>query len=603
MIALKSLRQRTFLFVILPTFLVLLVLSASGFLVLREVLLKQWGEIAVAKLQYKAYEMDADLRRPKNLFGLLHESENSQVSNRFFLKVIELIQGLNSVVAVHIAWPDDAGPGVISARQDSSVQGFYSYPPAQRIAVSKPEYSKNITDRTISLVSNLTSTGSTSPGRVEIVFSFDVLIQQLLKLDWWKSHKAYLVDEDGNVLSSTSLEFDLEDHFPMRSFGTTSKLQRDTLRAMQENPFGTVFGAGIPPDEVSGYYHLKEAPWTIVVIADGKTVLEPILKFRHIYFISISGCIILILLFIRGAVNKVIARIKMVSAAAESLASGVFGQPLIDDSRDEVGELTVNFNKMSHQLRHRLEMKEAIGLARNVQQNLLPRHGYSGDGVHVQGVSLYCDETGGDYYDIVNIAGDENRVAVMVGDVVGHGISAALLMSSIRAYLRCRFELPGTLSEIIGDVNRLLCKDTRVSGNFITLFVLELDIPSATLRWVRAGHEPAFAYCPADKNFSTLMGRGLALGVDPDWVYEAHEMGLKGGGQIILLSSDGAWEVENSGGEQFGRQRIKNLLIRYSSLPIEDGLKKIVAQIDSFKGQVRQHDDITLVMVQVGKKG
>ncbi len=566
---------------------------------LRSVLLEQWSEVAVARLQQQAYELDVDLRRPKNLFSLLHQNEDSQVNIRFFKRIITHIDELETVVAVKVTWPGGSNVkgsvaftenlGDISPRQ---LQG-------DRFVVHSPRVSQDPINRTISLVADLENSRTHSTGQVEIVFSFDILIQQLLELEWWKIHKAYLVDEEGNVLASTGTQIDLEDYFPMRAFGTMSKLEKDTLLALQENRFGTVFGPGTPPEQVSGYYHLEEAPWTIVIIADGKEILQPILRFRHIYFLSLAITIILILLFIRGSVGKVISRIQRVSAAAESLAKGTFSQPLVDNSRDEVGELTTSFNKMTQQLRQRIEMKEAIDLARDVQQSLLPQSSFAVEGITVEGMSLYCDETGGDYYDILNLSEDGSRVAVMVADVVGHGISAALLMSSVRALLRCRFELPGTLSEIIGDVNRLLYKDTNISGSFVTLFCLDIDLHRGTVHWVRAGHEPAFVYSEKENHVATLKGKGLALGVEPEWVYDSYELPLTEEVQTILVGSDGVWEVTNNRGESFGKKRIESMLKQYSFLPGDQMLEKITDKIASFKGDAKQDDDITLVVVKL----
>ena len=110
---------------------------------------------------------------------------------------------------------------------------------------------------------------------------------------------------------------------------------------------------------------------------------------------------------------------------------------------------------MTGQLKHRLAMKEAINVAREVQQNLLPHNSFSAEGLVASGVILYCDETGGDYFDIIKFPDNDRKVSVVVGDVVGHGIGAALLMTTVRALLRCRVFLPGRLDEIMNDVNRL----------------------------------------------------------------------------------------------------------------------------------------------------
>ena len=103
-------------------------------------------------------------------------------------------------------------------------------------------------------------------------------------------------------------------------------------------------------------------------------------------------------------------------------------------------------------------------------------------GLDIAGRSLYCQETGGDYFDYIPLADPAGglRLCVAVGDVVGHGISAALLMTTVRALLRGRLDQPGSIAEAVCDVNRLLCQDTAASGSFVTLFLLEVGLRRRT---------------------------------------------------------------------------------------------------------------------------
>jgi sigma-B regulation protein RsbU (phosphoserine phosphatase) len=336
----------------------------------------------------------------------------------------------------------------------------------------------------------------------------------------------------------------------------------------------------------------------MVIMAPGEEVLQPIIRFELFYILTLTICILFILFFIRQATNTVTTRIKEVSAAANDLAKGKFGPPLSITSRDEVGELSESFNKMTWQLKHRLAMKEAINIAREVQQNLLPSDSFSAEGIVAGGVSLYCDETGGDYFDIITFPDNDRKVSVVVGDVVGHGIGAALLMTTVRALLRCRVFLPGRLDQIMNDVNRLLWRDTSKSGNFVTLFYLEVDRLHNIMSWVRAGHDPALVYSPADREFTELKGTGLALGVDADWSFEHYELPVPDKDQLILIGSDGTWEVENEHGEQFGKERVGQILADNSDLQPNQILQIIIETIGEFRGKAPQNDDITLVVVK-----
>ena len=597
----RSLQQRTLLFILTPTLLLLITLSVSGFLFVRNILLNQWGETAVAKLQRTAHFIDMELRRPKDLLFLLQSVEGGDVDRTIFNHVIQQIKGLPGVVGVKVEWPtEDGEPETTTPRKTKLMMGMMHGYRLERFEIGSPTYNSQLNNRTVSLTSSIYDKDDVSVGRVEVIISFDQLIDQIVNASWWKSNRAYLLDSAGNVLTSTATKLELEDYFPMRAFGTVNDLEQKTLAAIRVKNSGTVFGPGSPPEEISGFYHLSEAPWTIVIMAPGEKVLQPIIRFKLVYSLSFTVCTLLILFFIRQTINRVTTRIKKISDAADDLAKGKFGPPLALSSRDEVGELTRSFNKMTGQLKQRLAMKADINVAREVQQNLLPSDGFSAEWIIAGGVSLYCDETGGDYFDIITFSGNDEKVGVVVGDVVGHGIGAALLMTTVRALLRCRVFQPGGLDEIINDVNRLLCRDTSITGNFVTLFYLEVDRRQNTIRWVRGGHDPAMVYSPGSGEFSELRGNGLALGVDADWRFECNEVSVPDEEQVILIGSDGAWEVENDAGEQFGKDRIRQILAATSDLSPDAILREITEKITTFRGKTPQNDDITLVVVKTG---
>jgi len=594
-----SLQQRTLLFILVPTFLLLMGMSVGGYIFVRNILLHQWGETAIAELQRTAHQIDMRMRKPKDLLQLLQGDGDVSASSQVFDYILKKTEAIHGVVAVKIEWPEKTGQiDISSGRGMRSMMMDHRYK-LDRFQISLPRYDSRLNDRTVSLVSELRDNAGAVVGRVEVILSFEKFIDQVITAPWWKSNKAYLIDDSGNVLASTFTGEKEHHKSPHAVFGTADTLEQDTLAAMKSNDSGMVFGRGSPPDEVSGFYRLVEAPWTMVIIAPGKKVLQPIIRFKLIYILSITACILLILYFIRRATGRITGMIKEITAAAEDLARGRFGPPLPVITRDEVGELARCFNKMTRQLKQRLLLKEAINVAREVQQNLLPHTEYTAEGVIVDGISSYCDETGGDYFDIIRFPEGEKKVGVVVGDVVGHGIGAALLMTTVRALLRCRIFQPGTLNEVMDDVNSLLCKDTNRTGNFITLFYLEINRRQKTVSWVRGGHDPAIVYSPKSRKFSELKGKGIALGVDPEWHFESNELLLPDEEQLILIGSDGAWEVENIDGEQFGKDRVRQILADTSDYDPVHILQAIIREITLFKGEKSQEDDITLAVIKL----
>ena len=164
-------------------------------------------------------------------------------------------------------------------------------------------------------------------------------------------------------------------------------------------------------------------------------------------------------------------------------------------SNDELGVMAENFNKMVDVLRERSRIQQSLNMAMEVQQNLLPKSLPRIRGIDMAGACFYCDETGGDYFDIyVPDLSSPDRFSVVVGDVSDHGVPSALVMTTARALLRMRSSMSGSAAQVISDVNRQLSWDVEDSGQFMTLFYGELDRASLQLRWVNAGHDPAFLF-------------------------------------------------------------------------------------------------------------
>jgi sigma-B regulation protein RsbU (phosphoserine phosphatase) len=251
------------------------------------------------------------------------------------------------------------------------------------------------------------------------------------------------------------------------------------------------------------------------------------------------------------------------------------------------------------QLEERLKLKEALSLAMEVQQNLLPQEPLQNKHVDIAGQSIYCEKTGGDYFDFYPLPGTNgNQIVIAVGDVVGHGIPAALLMTTVRALLRSRMTQPGSLAEKIADVNRLLCMDTSISCDYMTLMVMMMDSVKGEVRWVRAGHDPAVVYDKLEDRFEELNGDGMALGIDRGYVYREYRRSNFTSGQLIAVGTDGIWEAENPQGTKFGRDRFRQAIRSYSSRPSQEILKASLENLASFQKTAPQNDDITLVVVK-----
>jgi sigma-B regulation protein RsbU (phosphoserine phosphatase) len=281
---------------------------------------------------------------------------------------------------------------------------------------------------------------------------------------------------------------------------------------------------------------------------------------------------------------------------------GHFKQKVRVVSNDELGVLGDGMNEMTAGLIERDRMRRSLHLAREVQQILLPRENPEIEGLDIAATIVYCDETGGDYYDFLDTG--ETRpggFTMAIGDVSGHGIPSALMMATARAFLRQRSMLPGTPADIVSDVNRQMTRDFAESGGFMTLFYLTIDLANKRLYWVRAGHDPAIFYDPEIDKFDELRGAGMALGVDANGRYEQFQKTDLKQGQVIVLGSDGFWEARNPQDEMFGKEPIHQIIRRNPQAIAGEILTSSFNAFNVFLGDRAPEDDVTLVVIKVTK--
>lgn len=310
------------------------------------------------------------------------------------------------------------------------------------------------------------------------------------------------------------------------------------------------------------------------------------------------GGIFLVVVALALAFSRSVTRpLRILADGAKKLAKGQLETNVQISSRDEFGDMARVFNSVGPRLEENYQLRKSLDLAMEVQQNLLPKSDPQIEGLEIAGKSDYCEETGGDYYDYPAIGPD--KVRVVVGDVSGHGISSALLMTTARALLRQRTSLPGSIREIVADVNRQLTDDTEDSGQFMTLFYGEFNLREQMLYWVRAGHDAAFFYDPQADTFEELGGGGLPLGVDPNTAYDQLQREIRPG-QIIVIGTDGIWETLNPLGEMFGKKNLQNIIRAHADRRPRDIIAAVTAALDDFRYPLKTRaDDITLVIIKV----
>ena len=290
---------------------------------------------------------------------------------------------------------------------------------------------------------------------------------------------------------------------------------------------------------------------------------------------------------------------KEIILTLRGVRNGNFDKKVQVTTNDEIGYTGDVINEMTEGLKERDRIRQSLGIAMEVQQHLLPGSAPKIPGLDIAGKSIYCEETGGDYFDYLPMDKNEpGKIKIVVGDVSDHGIASALLMTTARAFLRQRASMTGNLNQIITDVNRQLSRDVEDSGRFMTLFFCEIDRLNKIIRWVNAGHDPAVTFDPDSGNFEELEGHSLPLGVSERAAYQESQRKIRPG-QIILIGTDGIWESQNARGQMFGKERFRHVISTHARKTAIEILQAVIDEIDTFCHPLENEDDVTLVVIKV----
>jgi sigma-B regulation protein RsbU (phosphoserine phosphatase) len=224
-------------------------------------------------------------------------------------------------------------------------------------------------------------------------------------------------------------------------------------------------------------------------------------------------------------------------------------------------------------------MEKEMGLARTIQASLLPQSSPKVPGVELAGICLPCRNVGGDYYDMIALPG--GKAAILIADVSGHNVGAALMMAVSRAALRAEIDRSVEPEEILSRANRLLDADLARSELFVSVFLGIYDPASGTLAYASAGHNPAMLRRAAGGAVESLDAEGILLGVAGDFVFERRTVKLAEG-DVVLLYTDGLTEARDAGGSMFEEERLQAAFVEASDLPTAQIPRALIAAVDGF---------------------
>jgi sigma-B regulation protein RsbU (phosphoserine phosphatase) len=166
--------------------------------------------------------------------------------------------------------------------------------------------------------------------------------------------------------------------------------------------------------------------------------------------------------------------------------------------------------------------------------------------------------------------------------------------------LRLRASLPGSLGDILADVNRQLVEDVEYSGQFMTLFLLRIDRDAGRMQWVRAGQDPGFFYDCHRDTFSEMTGEGAPLGLSDQTRFVESATAIEPG-QIVVIGTDGIWEARNRTGEMFGKTRLMDLVRTHAQGGAQALVLAVLDAVEEFRDPNETADDMTLMVIKVNE--
>jgi len=312
-----------------------------------------------------------------------------------------------------------------------------------------------------------------------------------------------------------------------------------------------------------------------------------------IFAVAMECLHMLFVLLLCPPFEKALAVVELISIPMiVANAAGIFVFSFI------VGEIEAEraMQKERDTLRTEMERKDAeLSIASGIQQSFLPEI-VSAAGFEIAAKSVMAREVGGDFFDVIHHP--DNQLGLIIADVSGKGIPAALFMAESQIVVRITASwYPENPRDSIRSANTILTAEST-SGRFVTLFYGVLDPQGRTFTYVNAGHVPPLLCHAADGTFEELEATGIAIGAMADADYTCKSRNLSQG-DVLVLYTGGITDAENARLEMFGEEHLRAVITRDRGMDSKVIVSKILEEVRDFCGDYPQSDDITLMVIKV----
>lgn len=304
--------------------------------------------------------------------------------------------------------------------------------------------------------------------------------------------------------------------------------------------------------------------------------------------------------------RRITSAVHTLSQGTQAIRAGNLGFRVPAQKRDQLGELARSFNAMAQsiqvlltEVRDKQRIEAELTMARDVQRRLFPEAPPHTARLELTGTCVPARVVSGDYYDY--ILHKNQTLDIVVSDISGKGMSAALMMASLQSALHSQMLIngletqPGRLSMMVERLNRYLC-ETTAPDKFATLFICSLDAHTSKMTYCCAGHNPPFLF--KNGSAAVLSEGGCPIGMFSDWTYEENSVSIAPD-DLIVIYTDGITEAKNRKDEEFGETRLKEVIADHQTLSCDAIQECILTAVRDFSRGVEQFDDQTVVVGRV----
>lgn len=409
-----------------------------------------------------------------------------------------------------------------------------------------------------------------------------------------------IVHPDSNKVVVSTLQNIANDEKDQQLLDFAQKLATDT--ALSEGSF-----LSNPDNESKRYYYYDRIPetnWVVMLVIPNKDLYGNTIYIYCIISLLFLLLAIVIVRILQRTIRRTTAPIEEIASSARSLAQGNFDTPLPNvRTNDEARDLCESFDVMRKAIKQRkqdlavsIAERESIAtelnVARNIQLEIVP-DANGGDNCHWN-VATYLKPTeavGGDMYDYFKVS--DTRVNILVGDVCGHGIPAALIMSRIMSAARIGADTITDPSHMMEIINRTLSAN-NTSSIFCTLFLASIDLTTGCMYYSNAGHHAPLLFCADGTEKKVEVDPNVPIGLDSDIEFTLQRTMLPPG-SLLMLYTDGITEAMNHNNEEFSATRLRDVVTKSIDNESTIILNNVMEAVFKHSDGEPQRDDFTML--------